>query len=84
MINSRENDKLYLSLRERCLFACSLLPIKAKAQAEDKEWLKTIENQRLKRTIRHRIAERRRGKDGLRALNKAIMRFYNYCDMMGY
>ena len=77
-------DMKYLALRQDYFEACKLLVIFADIQSRDRKWLKKVTDPNLAKIIRHRMAQRRCGKNGLRSLNKTINRFFRYCDEMGY
>lgn len=85
MKSDRDKDLYYLSLRARYLEACSIIGNLASAQAEDRRLLIAFESGKLnEKRLRHQLAQRRLGRNGLRSLNKAINRFYRYCNEKGY
>ncbi len=84
MKNKRESDTYYLYLREKYLRASLMIFMRSVRQCEDRKILKITTDPIEKKAIRHRLAERRGGPEGLRALNKDIRRFYEYCYDKGY
>lgn len=73
-------DGHYLFLKPRYLWAVLNIGSIEKEQSNDKKLLKITSNEDEKKIIRHRLASRRLGPKGLRAMNKHIRRFINYCD----
>lgn len=85
MKSERDKDPYYQVLRTRYLEARSLIGDLQKAQALDRILLNSFYSGDInERKIRHQLAQRRLGPNGLRALNNAIKHFYNYCDQKGY
>ncbi len=81
---NKRDDCIYKALKERYIEACEMINNLSKFQAADRKALKSEEDPIRRRSIRHRLASRRGGKNGLRKLNKDIARFYSYCQEMGY
>lgn len=85
MTKDYRDDPQYYHLRSRFLPAIMVIHDVEAEQAKDKQLLKELmarggtEAHEAIIEVRRRIYQRRRGKTGLRSLNRKIKRYYEYC-----
>lgn len=82
-ITKAEKDPRYIFLRNRFLIAIDLIHDLETDQAADRAILSIVIEEEDKKYYRHKIAARRRGHLGLRALNRDIRQYYKYCENNG-
>ena len=81
-LSSADRD-LFQKMRVQYGKDCRLVSSLGLDQAMDRRYLKNADSDEEAAAIRKRMMKRRRGKDGLRSLNKRIAKYHRWCDKMG-
>ena len=81
-LSSADRD-LFQKMRVQYGKDCRLVSSLGLDQAMDRRYLKNADSDEEAAVIRKRMMKRRRGKDGLRSLNKRIAKYHRWCDKMG-